>query len=116
MGKPLLLVDDDAQILDTAQDILETAGFEVRTAGTGADALKSLREHPCRVMIVDFNLPDTTGVDLAVQAKTLVPGIVVFLMTGESHVNLGASQGAIQATLIKPVDPSELIALLHRNS
>jgi len=116
MAKSLLLVDDDAQILETAQDILEAAGFEVRVAGTGAAALDRLREQPCRVMVVDYNLPDTTGVELALQAQALCPSMVVLLMTGEADVELGPARGAIRAVLTKPVDPAALIEILRQNS
>src|SRR5205823_4121437 len=65
-GTPwVLLVDDDANILDTAKDILEEAKYVVETAGTGAAALKLLEQKQFNVVIVDFQLPDTTGLEMA---------------------------------------------------
>ena len=114
MKRPILLVDDDAHILETAQDILDAAGFAVQTAETGVAALKVLSEHSCAVMVVDFNLLDTTGIDLAVKARRLQPDLVIVLMTGEEHVDLGSAQGIIHAILTKPVNPSELIDIIHK--
>src|ERR1700730_13801549 len=112
IAKRILLVDDDTQILETAQDILEAEGFAVRTAVTGEKALESLRQHPCDVMVVDYNLKDATGIELAPKAKAICPELVIFLMTGEAQVELGAAQGLIQAVLTKPVNPSDLIHLI----
>ena len=110
----VLLVDDDAQILDTAQDILEAAGFAVRVAATGEAALRTLRDHPCRGMIVDFNLPDMTGLELARQAKSVLPEIVILLMTGEASVELGSAKPLIASILTKPVNPAQLIDIIHK--
>jgi len=114
MKNLILLVDDDAHILETAQDIMEAAGFAVQTAENGAAALKVLKDHACRVMIVDFNLLDTTGIELAVKARDIQRELVVVLMTGEAHVDLGPAQSIIRAILTKPVNPSELIDIIHK--
>ncbi len=114
MPNTLLLVDDDKQILETAQDILEAAGFVVRTADTGEAALKKLREGDSRVMIVDFNLPDTTGVELSLKAKKIRPEMVIILMSGEDNAELGSAKTIITTTLTKPVDPSTLIDIIRK--
>jgi DNA-binding NtrC family response regulator len=116
MAKSLLLVDDDPQILDTARDILEAAGFDVQTAETGAAALTNLRGQAFALMIVDFNLADTTGVELAVQAKKIRPQMVVILMTGEGNVDLGPAKDIIHSILLKPVSPPQLIDLINKIS
>jgi DNA-binding NtrC family response regulator len=112
----ILLIDDDPNIQETAKDILEDAGYLVDAAGTGQEALKKLKDHAADVAVMDFNLPDTLGVDLAIQAKRQCPGLHVILMTGEAHIDLGPAKDIIQATLTKPVNPSDLIALIRRIS
>ena len=114
MAKTLLLIDDEPHILETAQDILEAAGFGVVTAETGEAALQKLRDGPCDLMIVDFNLLDTTGVDLAVKADQLRPGLPVILMTGEANIDLGPAKTVIRTILTKPVNPSQLIDIIHK--
>ncbi len=114
MTKTILLVDDDAHILDTAKDILETDDYHVLTAETGAAALEGLNDQNVDLMIVDFNLLDTTGVELAVKAKALRPPLVIVLMTGEVTVDLGPAQGLIHAVLTKPVDPPQMMALIRQ--
>src|SRR5690242_12382380 len=114
MAKSLLLVDDDVHILETAQDILEASGFEVQTASSGAAALQSLRGQSFHVMIVDFNLLDTTGVELAVQARSIQPKLEIILMTGEANVDVGPAKTIIRTILTKPVDPSALTDLIQK--
>jgi DNA-binding NtrC family response regulator len=116
MVRTLLLVDDDPHILETAQDILEAAGYTVQTAETGAAALQKLRAVPCELMIVDFNLLDMSGIDVAVQAKQIRPELVVFMMTGEANVDLGPAETIIHTLLMKPVSPPQLIDLIHKIS
>ena len=113
MPKTILLVDDDLNILDTAKDILEDAGYRVETVGSGAAAIQKLKSSPADVGIFDFNLPDTKGVDLAIEAKRLRPQMVIILLTGEENVDLGLAQNSINSLLIKPVSPAELIRVIQ---
>lgn len=114
MTKTILLVDDDAHILETAEDILEAAGYAVQTSETGKMALEKLKANAAQLMIVDLNLVDTTGLELAVQAKALRPDLIVILMTGEASVDLGPAASAIHSILTKPVDPGALIDLIRK--
>lgn len=109
----ILLVDDDSNILDTAKDILEDAGYTVETATRVAVALERLQKDPFHLMLVDFNLPDGSGVDLAAQAQVLRPGILVILMTGEANVALDKS-AKVHDYLVKPVNPPQLLQVLAK--
>ena len=112
--RSILLIDDEPHILETAQDILEAAGYAVQTAETGATALEKLRAGRFSLMIVDFNLMDIMGIDLAVQAKQLDPELAIILMTGETDVDLGPAKAIIHSVLTKPVNPADLLELIHR--
>ncbi len=116
MSKTLLLVDDDLNIQDTARDILEDAGFIVETTGTVAGALEKLKVASIDVALIDFNLPDGRGVDLATTAKQLYPELMIILLTGEATPELGDAKHVIQAILTKPVEPSRLIEIIRKNS
>ena len=60
----ILLVEDDAPTCWRLQDALVQAGFEVRTAGTLAEARTALSERAPRVLLTDLRLPDGHGVEL----------------------------------------------------
>jgi len=112
----ILLVDDDTHLLETGQEILEASGYDVQTAESGAGALQKLLAGPFHLMIVDFNLLDTTGIDLAVKAKEIRPEMQVILMSGETDIDLGPARGAIRSILIKPVNPAELLAAIEQSA
>lgn len=114
MDKRILLVDDDARILETAQDILEAAGYDVQSAESGSAAREKLKAAPVHLMIADYNLLDTTGVELALKAREIRPDLVIFLMTGEANVDLGSAKSVVHSVLTKPVNPPELLALIKR--
>lgn len=116
-GKPwILLVDDDVNILDTAKDILEEAHYVVHTASTGAAALKELEGKHFNIVVVDFQLPDATGLELARKIREQNEFTCVILMTGHASLDMAvkAIQVAVYDYLIKPVDPSQLQRTIER--
>ncbi|MFC3077391.1 response regulator transcription factor [Phenylobacterium terrae] len=57
----LLLVDDEAQLVRALTPALAAAGYEVATAGTGAEALTQLAREPSDIVLLDLGLPDMDG-------------------------------------------------------
>ena len=116
-GKPLiLLVDDDPNILDTVKDILEDSGYLIRTAINGAETLKLLDEVDFNVVVVDFQLPDSTGLELARKVREKNADTCVILMTGHASLEMAvkAIQEAIYDYLMKPVDPAHLTRTIEK--
>lgn len=110
--KRLLVVDDDANLRESARDILEDAGHAVHVAGTLAEARQVLDQFGADVLLIDFNLPDGKGPELIPHAKAGHPSIQVILMTGELPAATSADASQIKAVLTKPVDPAMLLTLL----
>jgi K+-sensing histidine kinase KdpD len=112
----ILLVDDDVNILDTAKDILEDAGYEISTAATGAKAIELLGQKAFNVVVVDFQLPDSTGLELARKVREANDYTLVILMTGHASLEMAvkAIQEAVYDYLIKPVDPAQLQRTIER--
>ncbi|MEN3056827.1 MAG: response regulator [Candidatus Methanosuratincola petrocarbonis] len=115
MGAPeyyLLLVDDDASLLETMKSILEGKGYCVDTSQTGDDALKKMKERYYDVVVLDMVLPDKQGTELlSKMEKKRIPRVRKIVLTGHASLenavqslNLGAD-----AYLIKPVHPDDLI-------
>lgn len=74
-AQTVLVVDDEANILEALQKVLIKEGLEVLTAGNGRQALEILRRQPVRVMITDLRMPGMTGDDLLKAAKAITPEI-----------------------------------------
>lgn len=79
----LLLVDDHQILLDGTRNLLEGhALYEVRDmATTGKLALDLLRRNNYDFMVVDYSLPDTTGLDLVKEGRKLQPDMKVLVLS-----------------------------------
>jgi CheY-like chemotaxis protein len=62
---PVLIVDDEPNILDLLRDVLEDEGFTVITASNGAAALYLIQRSPVALVLTDLMMPFVSGVDLA---------------------------------------------------
>ena len=61
----VLVVDDEPNIVDVISMALRYEGFDVASAGTGAEALTAVRDYRPHVMLLDVMLPDMEGFDVA---------------------------------------------------
>lgn len=67
---------------DEMADFLRRADLSVETAYNGAAARDQARQHEPRVILIDFNLPDMTGVQLAEALRALLPSAAILMMSG----------------------------------
>ena len=108
----ILFVDDEIMIIDMAELLLKTLGYEVFTCTNGADALEIIREDMNRfdLVITDFTMPNMTGIELARKIKDLRADLPVILCTGytRSITPEEAFTQGIQAFISKPFSKEEL--------
>ena len=85
-NETILLVDDDALIVDVGQEMLRALGYDVLTAGDGKTALSLYRNHRDRIslVILDMIMPDMGGGMVYDQLKVLNPDIKALLASGYS--------------------------------
>ena len=102
-GLRVLLVDDDPEVREIARAMLEEMGALVAEAAAARDAILMVRTEPgIDLVLADYTMPHMTGVELAEQAATLLPGVPVVLMTGYSGTTLGDISQVVRAVLQKP--------------
>jgi putative two-component system response regulator len=111
LGK-LIVVDDYAPNADGLRDLLTIAGYSVRVAYNGADALRLVAEDPPDLVLVDVVMPGMSGLELCRELKArggtrLTPVILVTGSHDRSHRMEGLEAGA-DDFLAKPVDVQEL--------
>ena len=111
----ILLVDDDAALVDGLGEILRSAGYSVRGAGTCAAALPLARDG-FDVALVDLDLPDGDGTALAPRLKELFPDGEVVLLTGFATVEsaVAAVRAGACAYLVKPCATHELLVTVEQ--
>jgi len=106
----ILLVDDDADLLDTTSALLEDE-FEVLTASDGEEALDVLRTTSVAVVCADYKMLGMNGLDLLHAVRGRWPGTAGVLITGMRE-NLGRSvigNDAVFAVIYKPYEAKRLL-------
>ena len=108
------MVDDHQDICAFMQAALETAGYEVRTAAEGAQALALLHERPADVVITDLFMPGKEGMETIAQCKTEFPQARIIAISaggrsGRRDFLAAAALIGADATLHKPFAADQLL-------
>jgi len=110
MKAKILIVDDDAHLRETLQDLLELEGYIVSQAASGEEAMRFVASEFFDVILMDFNLTDKTGIEVIKDIRRINQDSQILMMT--AHASLETAVKAIQESvydfLIKPVDFSYL--------
>ncbi len=114
MSQPVLVVDDETQILRALRVILRDADFEALPASDGEEALDLAAVHNPAAAIVDLVLPDIDGVEVCRRLREWsdMP-ILVLSAVGEEDAKVRALQAGADDYVTKPFSPRELIARLQ---
>ena len=109
--KTILVVDDEPKITRLVRDYLERAGFSVRVASDGKNALQQARTEKPDMVILDLGLPTMDGLDVTRELRKLsnVPIIMLTARSEESDKLIGLELGA-DDYMTKPFSPKELVA------
>lgn len=116
--KKILLVDDSSTMLMSMESVLQRAGFQVDTAGSGEAALGKVDGFQPDLMITDLNMPGMDGLTLVREAKKK-PGMrfkPVLMLTTESRQDKRDEARAAGATgwLVKPVQADDLLNVVRQ--
>jgi signal transduction histidine kinase len=111
----LLVVDDNAGLVENLREILDDAGYAAQGAGSCARALEAARDG-FDVALVDLRLPDGDGTALAPQLKELSPDSEVVLLTGFATLEsaVAAVRAGACAYLVKPCATQELLVTVEQ--
>jgi two-component system, OmpR family, alkaline phosphatase synthesis response regulator PhoP len=111
MSKKILVVDDEKKFVNVLRGYLEQAGFGVVTAYDGKQALAAFRHHKPNLVLLDLNLPELDGLDVArtMRRESNVPIIMVTARVEETDRLIGLELGA-DDYITKPFSPREVVA------
>src|SRR5579871_1409604 len=111
-GKRVLIVDDDRLILTTVAHALRDAGFLPVEAATGSSALEICRKAPPDVAILDYDMREGTGIEIAKAVREQAQFPVIFLSAyADDSIVRDATEAGAMAYLVKPVDPPKLMPM-----
>jgi len=111
----ILLVDDEAAIRDSLAPYLERAGFTVRVASNGEEALQACASFLPDLVVCDVLMPKLDGREVVRQLREGGNWTPVILLTkvGESFERTAALNEGADDYLNKPFDPQELVARIQ---
>ena len=115
---PILLVDDDAELLKALAKVLEKDGYSVVAMPDANSAVRHVNTTKQRfdLVITDISMPGMSGTSLLTAFKTAFPNVPVIVITAFAdwgqYMN-ALREGAFEY-LYKPVEKTELLAAVHR--
>ncbi|MBN1808896.1 MAG: sigma-54-dependent Fis family transcriptional regulator [Planctomycetes bacterium] len=110
----VLVVDDDRDFRDLVCKDLRARGYEVLTAGDGAEALKRMDGTSVDVVLLDYRLPDGDGIEVLKKLRSMYAGADVVMVTSHGSIPLAVEAMKLGATeyITKPLLPDELAKTL----
>jgi len=109
----ILVVDDEPEAVELVEFNLKGAGYEVSTAGDGAEALNKARRIQPNLVILDIMMPEIDGMEVCKllrrdPATSTIPIIMLTAKASEVDRVLGLELGA-DDYVVKPFSPRELV-------
>src|SRR3954469_2350582 len=111
----VLLIEDDLTFGRILEGFLTKNGFTVKVCHTGKDGLKNAKEQTFNVILLDYRLPDSTGMEILEGLKEISSVTPVIIMTSFSDIRTAVTAmkaGALEY-ITKPINPEEMLMLLN---
>jgi CheY-like chemotaxis protein len=114
----VLLIDDNADLVESLARVLKSAGHEIETASNSPRALGLHRERPADVLITDIFMPGIDGIETIAAFRSQWPRLKIIAMSGGGKLAKGDYLGVARAigadaVLRKPFDPQQLLNTLE---
>ncbi len=107
----VFVVDDDVSVCVALSRLMRSAGFQVETFGTAAEALSADRLTEADCLVLDVHLPDLSGLDLQSRLASLGLELPIVFITGRGDIPMSVramKAGALEF-LTKPFDDQHLL-------
>jgi CheY-like chemotaxis protein len=109
---PILIVDDNPSNTKLRAFLLQSKGYDVRTAANADEALSSINAHRPRLILMDIQLPGTDGLTLTRQLKSDPATKDISIIAATAYAMKGDEERALAAGcdgyLTKPIDTRQL--------
>ena len=115
-SRPILIVDDDQDILAVEREVLSEHGFAVREAHDGAEALRAMDEDPPAMIVLDVQMPGIDGPTFARELRMRLKHVPLLIVTGVADPKREADRCNAEAYLAKPFHADDLPRLVRRFS
>jgi two-component system phosphate regulon response regulator PhoB len=117
MKTHILLIEDEAALVELVRYNLEKEGFRVSAANDGEEGLALLNESKPDLLVLDWMLPHVSGIEICrqIRRKTELRDLPVIMLTarGEEADRIRGLEVGADDYVIKPFSPSELVARIR---
>ncbi len=116
MKTKILIVDDEERIIKILSRILTEEGYEVAAAGTGEEGISVSRKNPPDVILMDLNLPGTSGIEAMRTIQSQNPRVKTIILTAYGTISsaVEAMKSGAYDYLTKPFDNDDLLLTIKR--
>jgi two-component system, cell cycle response regulator DivK len=118
VGKTVLIVEDNELNMKLFHDLLEAHGYDTLQTRDGVEALKIARQHKPDLILMDIQLPEVSGLEVAKWIKeddTLrsipIVAVTAFAMKGDEEK---IRQGGCEAYIAKPISVAKFLETVER--
>jgi len=116
--KPVMIIDDNPDILSAMEALLITEGIEPVVAGDGLEAFRLMEagKVPC-VILLDNAMPKMNGAQFlaAMREHPKFMGIPVYVISASGDFDGSASTAGIAGFIHKPFDPDKILGIVRRH-
>jgi diguanylate cyclase (GGDEF)-like protein len=105
--KTLLIVDDEANILQALKRVLRNGGYQIFTANSASEGFEILARNPVQVILSDQRMPEMNGTEFLSRVRELYPDTIRIVLSGYTDLETitdAVNRGAIYRFLTKPWD------------
>src|SRR5210317_862105 len=109
----ILIVDDDAHILELYKVELQEEGYDVTTAASGKEAMEKFEQDEFDLVTLDILMPDVDGITLLRKMKELKPRMPIIMSTAYDYRD-DFAVWASEAYLVKSADLTEMKDMIRK--
>jgi len=115
-GKTVIIIDDDRSFVDAVAEFFEEFDYRALKANGGCEGLGLIRRDGVDVAIIDVNMPDMDGVELARKIAELPQPIPTILISSDDSTETAdrCRAAGTGIFLAKPLDPEVLLETVSR--
>ena len=115
MNPELLIIDDEISIVNTIKRFFQTKNFNITFAQLGGQGLKKFKSNKFDVVLLDLNLPDISGEEIAKEIRKIDKDIIIMVITayGSIKSSVDLFKIGVNDYILKPFQVEELYFVIE---